>query len=726
VNRGGPPGAAEPAAGEDGGRAASAAREIATALAVLVVYLVFTHAFSGDRAVSDAHGRALLEFERWARLDAERPLNEFLARHGWLGAVAAWEYATTYVAGTFGFLAWLWWRRSPAYPWARNTLILVTLIAICCFALWPATPPRLLPGEGYTDIIALHHPPATWGTGVVSAGANPYAAMPSLHIGWVAWIGAAALRARCRPFVTWLCGLHLAVTALVIVATSAHYVVDIPGGLLLVPAAAGAEALRARLVRGRLTGGRLVGGRLMGGRHRDGLRRARREQRVAAADAFFLHVESRDVPQVVGGVAEFAGPAPPAERVRALLAERLPRLPRLTQRVRPGAALRRPRWVEAGAVDLRRHVQEVRLPPGGGRGALDGLVARLVAEPLDHERPLWRFCLVRRGPDAPDAIVILFHHAIADGIGVVDILRGILEPALPEAAPARGPGGLARAAAVLPGLVLLGLDGTARTTAVTGTLGPERVFGTATLPLGRVRAVARAAGVRITDVLLALVGEVVADVLAARGEPADGRPLRAAVPMTLRAPEPPGLGRTAVPGNLTAALRLDVPVGPMPVLDRVAAVHAAAEPRRRSGRTAASTAAMRLMGALPPPLHARAARGTYRAGFFGGIVSNMPGPPLPMSLAGAPLGDVHPILPLADGVPFAVGALSWNGSLHVSVTAEPRVLPEAAAFPGGLLRAFERLAAAVGAAGAGGGVAGGAAGGGAGSGAGSGAQSGTA
>ncbi|MFE9099973.1 bifunctional phosphatase PAP2/O-acyltransferase family protein [Actinomadura geliboluensis] len=710
MNRGGPPGPARrEAAGEDAGRAASAAREIATALAVLVVYLVLTHAFSGDRAVSDAHGRALLEFERWAGLDAERPLNEFLTRHGWLGAVAAWEYATTYVVGTFGFLAWLWWRRSPAYPWARNTLILVTLIAICCFALWPATPPRLLPGEGYTDVIALHHPPATWGTGVVSAGANPYAAMPSLHIGWVAWIGAAALRARCGRFFTWLCALHLAVTALVIVATSAHYVVDIPGGLLLVPAAAAAEAARARLVQGRLVQDRLVRGRGPAGHGR-----GRREQRVAAADAFFLHVESRDVPQVVGGVAEFAGPGPPAERVRALLAERLPGLPRLTQRVRPGGALRRPRWVEAGAVDLRRHVQEVRLPAGGGRGALDGLVARLVAEPLDHGRPLWRFCLVRRGPDAPDAVVILFHHAIADGIGVVDILRGILEPALPEAAPARGPGGLARAAAVLPGLVLLGLDGTARTIAVTGPLGPERVFGTATLPLGRVRAVARAAGVRITDVLLALVGEVVADVLAARGAPAGGRPLRAAVPMTLRAPEPPGLGRTAVPGNLTAALRLDVPLGRMPVLDRLAAVHAAAEPRRRSGRTAASTAAMRLMGALPPPLHARAARGTYRAGFFGGIVSNMPGPPLPMSLAGAPLGDVHPILPLADGVPFAVGALSWNGALHISVTAEPRVLPEAAAFPDGLLRAFERLAAAAGA------------GGGAGSGAGSEAQSGTA
>ncbi|TDD28582.1 DUF1298 domain-containing protein, partial [Actinomadura sp. KC06] len=669
-----------------GGRAASAAREIAAALAVLAVYLTFTHVFTGPREVSDANGRALLDFERWTHLDVERPLNDVLVRHEWLGAIAAWEYATTYAIGTFGFLAYLWWRKSPVYPWARNTLIWLTLIAICCFALWPTTPPRLLPDEGYTDIIAVHHPPATWGTGVVSAGANPYAAIPSLHIGWVAWIGAAAVRARTGAFFTWLCALHLVVTALVIVATAAHYVVDIPAGLLLIPAAAAAERLRVSAVRRFRPPHSVPGGPP---------RPPRREQRVAAADAFFLHVESENVPQVVGGVAVFAGPGPPAERMRDLMAERLPHLPRLAQRIVPAGRFRRARWVEADAIDLGWHVRQIDLPRPGGRRALDDLVARLVAEPLDHDRPLWRFWLVRGGDRGPDAIVILLHHAIADGIGVVDILRGILEPRLPDAEPAKGPGGLARAAAVVPGLVLLGLDGATPTVSVTGALGPERGFETVTLPLDQVRETARAAGVRVTDVLLALVGEVVADVLAQRGERADGRALRAAVPMTLRAPAPPGRGRTAVPGNLTAALRLDVPVDPMPVRDRLAAVHRSAERRRRSGRAVASTAVLALIGALPPRLHARAACGAYRARFFGGIVSNMPGPAMPMSMAGVPLGEVHPILPLADGVPFAVGALSWNGALHVAVTAEPRLLPEVAAFTGGMVQAFAELSAAV-------------------------------
>ncbi|MEV5830401.1 phosphatase PAP2 family protein [Spirillospora sp. NPDC052242] len=674
------------------GRAAPAAREIAVGLLVLAVYVLATHAFAGDRAAADANGRFLLDVERRTGLDVERSLNDALARHEPLGALAAWEYATTYVIGTFGFLGYLWWRRSPAYPWARNTLIWMTLIAIACFALWPVTPPRLLPGGGYTDIIALHHPPATWGTGVVSAGANPYAAMPSLHIGWIAWIGAAAVRARCGPALLWFCVLHLAVTSVVIVATAAHYVIDIPGGLLLVPAAAAAEWLRARLWRRR--------------RHRTDAGGAGRAQRVAAPDAFFLYVEDGGVPQVVGGVAEFAGPGPPLERVRALMAERLPRLPRLTQRVAPAGLLRRPRWVPVDEVDLDRHVVEIDAPavPSAGRDgrrALDEAVARLAAAPLDRDRPLWRFCLVRGGPGGRDAAVIVMHHAIADGIGVVDILRGILEPPLPEADVPRGPGRLVRAAAVVPGLVALARDGAAPAVAITGPLGARRRYGTATLPLDRVRAAARAAGVRVTDLLLALVGEVVAGVLAGRGEAADGRApraaapptLRAAVPVTLRAPAPPGRGRTAVPGNLTAALRLDVPVDRRPFRDRLAAVHRSAERRRASGRAVASTAVLRLLGALPPPLHARAARAVYRARFFGAIVSNMPGPDVPMSLAGVPLGDVHPILPLADGVPLAVGALGWNGALHVAVTADPRLLPEADGFADALARAFEELAA---------------------------------
>ncbi|WP_192762049.1 phosphatase PAP2 family protein [Actinomadura algeriensis] len=252
------------------------------------------HAFAGDRAAADANGRPLLDLERRTGPDVGLSLNEAPARHEWLSALAAWEYATTYVIGTFGFLGYLWWRRRPAYPWARNTLIWMTLIAIVCFAPWPVTPPRLLPGGGYVDVIALHRPPATWGTGVVSAGANPYAAMPSLHIGWIAWIGAAAVRARCGPVFLWACVLHLVVTSVVIVATPRT-----------TPSTSRAACCSSRPPRAPR-------------RCASGCGAAAAGRRVAAPDAFFLSVEDGGVPQVVGGVAEFtagtgggAGTSPP-------------------------------------------------------------------------------------------------------------------------------------------------------------------------------------------------------------------------------------------------------------------------------------------------------------------------------------------------------------------------------------------------------------------------------
>jgi diacylglycerol O-acyltransferase len=667
----------------------SGLHELTVASAVLAVYLLFAHGFAEPRRVADANGLQLLRFEQWAGLDVERQLNAFLRDHHALGAIAAWEYATTYVLGTFGVLGVLWWRRSPLYPWARNVLIFITLIAIACFALWPTTPPRLLPGHTYTDIVAIHSPPLTWGTGVVSAGADQYAAMPSLHIAWVAWIGAVAVRANARMLVKVICLLHVVVTSYVIVATATHWVIDIAGGLALIPAAIVLERARVR-----------HSARLQ--------RRARLHQkalllesaipirppRVAAEDVFFLYVESAQVPQQVGGVAtlDMRDGGMTLTDLRALMTERLPRLPRLSQRISPAGGLRRPRWVEAAKIDMTWHVREATLPAPGGRRALETFVEQLTSDRLDRDRPLWRMWLVHGVGPGESAFVVLLHHAIADGLGVIDILRHILEPQLPVAGDLpRGPGPVVRTLAGTAGLVRLALDGKAPAISITGKMQNDRTYRTVTLPLDRVREVAKATGVRVTDVLLTLVGEVVGEMLVRRGEKTAGKTLRVAVPVSLRPPAPPGQGRSAVPGNRTAGLRLDVPIGPQSVRDRLQAVHRSAERRRQSGREIASTGVIKAIGVFPPYVQGKAARWLYRARWFGTIVSNMPGPPVQLSLAGVPLRDVYPVLPLAEGVPLAVGALSWSGQLYLSVIAEPQLVPEADDFDVRLRQAFDRL-----------------------------------
>jgi diacylglycerol O-acyltransferase len=681
----------------------SGLHEVSVGVAVLVVYLVCTHSFAESRRITDANGMRLLRLEQWMRIDVERPLNVFLRQHHTLGTLAAWEYATTYVLGTFGVITVLWWRRSPVYPWARNTLIFATLIAIVCFAMWPTTPPRLLPGEDYVDIVAINHPPMTWGTGVVAASADKFAAMPSLHIGWIAWMGVVALRARCGLPIKVLALLDLVVTAYVIVATATHYVVDIVGGLLLIPAAMALERIRVR-ERARMSVRAAAKARARRRwppglrRSRPGGRRAvfrRRPPRVAAADAFFLYVESAEVPQQVGGIGvlDVRDGAPSIADVRELMADRLPRLPRLAQRISPPGRFRRPRWADDPDLDLTWHVRTTTLPAPGGRRALEEFVGGLASSRLDHDRPLWQLWLVHGVGPGESAVVVLLHHVIADGLGVVDILRNILEPQLPAPAGGlpKGPGPLARTVFGTVGLIQLALDGTAPATSITGPMRADRTFRTVGLPLDRVRELAKRAGVRVTDVMLTLVGEVVGEVLVCRGEETGGKALRAAVPMTLRPPAPAGQGRSAVAGNRTAGLRLDVPLGPESARDRLMTVHRSAEHRRRSGRGIASTAVLRGMGLFPVPMQAWAARGTYRARFFGAIVSNMPGPSVEMSFAGVPLREVYPLLPLAEGVPLGVGALSWSGRLYLSVTAEPHLMPEAHDFDIRLRQAFERL-----------------------------------
>jgi hypothetical protein len=397
----------------------------------------------------------------------------------------------------------------------------------------------------------------------------------------------------------------------------------------------------------------------------------------------------------VGGVAvlDMRDGVPTLAGLRALMTDRLPRLPRLAQLISPPGRVRRARWMDAPGIDLTWHVRETTLPAPGGRRALEEFVECLAGDRLDRDRPLWQMWLVHGVGPGEGAVVVLLHHAIADGLGVIDILRHILEPQLPAFAGdlPRGPGPVTRALAGTVGLVRLALDGKAPAISITGPMRRDRTYRTVALPLDRVRALAKTAGVRVTDVLLTLVGEVVGEALVRRGEQTAGKTLRVAVPVSLRPPAPPGQGRSAVPGNRTAGLRLDVPVGPRPPRDRLLAVYESAERRRRSGRGIASTGVIKASGLLPPPVQAAAARWAYRARFFGAIVSNMPGPSVPLSLGGAPLRDVYPLLPLAEGVPLAVGALSWSGQLYLSVIAEPRLMPEACDFDVRLREAFERL-----------------------------------
>jgi hypothetical protein len=617
------------------------ARELVIGLSTFALYVVVNWVGgSRSHARAAAHARSLYALERHLHLDVEPRLNSWLAGQGWLRVAANYEYATTYVISAFALLFWLYRRRPELYRWARRSFVALNLFAMACFLLWPLTPPRLLPG--FTDTVRNGHTWGSWGSPLVGH-ANVVAAMPSLHLGWALWVSAVLAAIAGGVRIQLISAVHVLVTLWVIVATGNHFVLDAVaafGFVWVSLAAAGARPPEAGRV-------------------------------VPAPDAFFLHAERPGAPQVVGGVVVVANGAagqPTGEQMLAMLHERLPDLPRLRQRLEPdGSGLRRPRWRPAGLVDPAAHIDVVDVAAAADpRAAFAEVVARIAETPLPRDRPLWRAVLVP-GLDADSAgFIWVTHHVIADGVGTIAQARRVLDPYPPPDISADlppAPSAVLRAGAVLAGLAKLAGDGRARDLLPGGGTG-SRSFGTATWDLPALRALARGYGVRVTDVLLAITGAAVTEVAAAR--PVAAR-MRTAVPLMVARPD----GQES--GNFTMAVLVDVPLGPMPIVERLRRVSANSRGRlRRGDRALASRFVLRALGGCAPaPLFRAFARRVYGAPYFSAIVSNMPGTPEQTAFLGRPMDAAFPLVPLAPGAPVALGAMSWGGQLCLGLTTDP-------------------------------------------------------
>jgi hypothetical protein len=182
-----------------------------------------------------AHAQDLLSLERSLHIDPELALDRWLAAHHTLGLIVSDYYDNAHFIVTLGVLGWLWWRRADLYRPLRNSLVLVNLLAFLVFWLYPVAPPRML--KGFTDVVASTHAIGSWHTGALASHANQLAAMPSLHIAWAAWCTFALWQISRRAWVRVLALMHPAVTAVAVLATGNHFVLDIVGGGLVLAAA---------------------------------------------------------------------------------------------------------------------------------------------------------------------------------------------------------------------------------------------------------------------------------------------------------------------------------------------------------------------------------------------------------------------------------------------------------------------------------------------------------
>jgi hypothetical protein len=191
-----------------------------------------------------AHAQGVLHLEQSLRLDPELALDRWLAGHHTLGLLLSLYYDNAHFVVTLGLLGWVWWKRADLYRPLRNSLVVVNLLGFAVFWLYPLAPPRML--KGYTDVVASTHAFGGWHTGVLASQANQLAAMPSLHIAWAVWCTLALWRISRRRWVRGLAVLYPCMTAVAVLATGNHFLLDIVGGLLAIAMAVAIVWLAAR------------------------------------------------------------------------------------------------------------------------------------------------------------------------------------------------------------------------------------------------------------------------------------------------------------------------------------------------------------------------------------------------------------------------------------------------------------------------------------------------
>jgi diacylglycerol O-acyltransferase / wax synthase len=440
---------------------------------------------------------------------------------------------------------------------------------------------------------------------------------------------------------------------------------------------------------------------------------------VRAEDAIFLHAQTASSPQQVGAVVMLNGPGVDLAGLRLSVAGRVGQLPQLRRRLIPARGRwGRPRWAVDACVDVGRRVTEI-TSDVDSLTSLEQIVGRYFAEPLDPAQAAWRLLLVRGTPGGPSAIVVKAHHALGDSYALISELSGLFDPqdlrpgrARPAgngqagSVPARRgfPGVVARAGTALrvarglasmslvapPGPI--GMDG--------GVADHRREFAVVSLDARMVAIKARLLGVGTVDLVLAAAAGALGQLMAGHGQLTAGRRVRAMVPCSLRSggwsagrrrgragtAAPGGGGRG--PGNRIAGVLLDLPVGPMPLAERVAAVQAGRRARLRHGDADASAFVLQAMNLMPSSLQRAIARTSFTSRRFSLIMSVFPGTRQPRQLLGAEVTEVFPVLALADGVGLALGAMTWGRSLSIGIMASPALIPDVALLAAGLRKAL--------------------------------------
>jgi diacylglycerol O-acyltransferase / wax synthase len=454
--------------------------------------------------------------------------------------------------------------------------------------------------------------------------------------------------------------------------------------------------------------------------------------RLSSVDLSFLTNESSSSHMHVGGILIFEGPPPGYDDLLDHVRSRLQLVPRFRQRLAyPPAQTGRPFWVDDPNFNLEYHIRHSALPAPGSEEQLRRTAARIFSQQLDRTKPLWELWLVQGLTRKRFALITKTHHALVDGVSGVDIATVLFDtkpvPEPPESdydwVPDPEPSGATMAAKSVEALLGTPLrlarrveqaiehpGATARQVAeaVEGVgeigwafanpapklplnveIGSHRRFVWVRSDLGQMKRIKNELGGTVNDVVLAVVAGAIREWLHGRGIRTEGLELRAQVPVSIRAQDERGQL-----GNRLAAMRAPLPVYIEDPVRRLQAVSRAMHGLKQSKQALGAEVITRFNDFSPPTLLAQAARINFSTRLFNLVVTNVPGPQMPLYVLGRELEDIFPVGFLPPHQALFVAIMSYNGGVNFGLLADYDSMDDVDVIAEGIERSIAELAEA--------------------------------
>jgi diacylglycerol O-acyltransferase len=445
-------------------------------------------------------------------------------------------------------------------------------------------------------------------------------------------------------------------------------------------------------------------------------------ERMSALDRFFIDVETPNTHMHVAAAMLFdsapligEGGGVDIDRIRSYIASRLHLIPRYRQKIMHAPLTGQPVWVDDDRLNMHYHVRHTALPRPGDIDQLTRLAARIVSQKLERGKPLWEIWIVEGLADGRCAMISKTHHCMVDGISGVDLMTVLLDIApktgihdVPGWTPRPPPhplqlvgdeitrrltqplelvragrealadfsGACQSLGSAVAGLrdVLGAGFVSASETPLNHNVGGHRRFEWLTLDLDSIKDVKRALGGTVNDIVLATVAGAVSRFLGLRGIPVRRQcdlDFRAFCPVSVR-----DASERGTLGNRVSGMIIPLPIGEVDPVRRIERVRETTANAKASHQALGAEVLATVSEWTLPTLLTVASRLSIRSRAYNMVVTNVPGPQLPLYLLGAQLVEAFPLVPLFENQALGVALFSYDGKLCWGFNADWDLLPD--------------------------------------------------